>query len=571
MDAFDVIVVGSGGAGLTAAWYARTAGASVLVVNKGFAGRTGSTITTGGGISVAGESLCAHGLPGDAGDREADFFADTLRAGQFLGDQRLVEAMVTGVGAEVRRLADLGAPLRFPPRAPGHSSGRGVLLDGPPMQRLLVREAVRAGVRFAENIQATGILRDGGGRAVGLAALDRAAGESVVIRGGAVILATGGSTANWSLRTAPEELSGDGHAMALEAGAALIEMEMLQFLPCCLTAPDIWRGLQFPWIIGPQAGIRAWLLNRYGERFMARWDPERMELATRDLVSLGSAWEVAEGRGSPNGGVYLSWAHLPRDILDHAHEIVGSVSRDWRWQGFDMTPLIGRIRAGHAIEVAPAAHFSMGGIRIGPDGATAVPGLYACGEAAGGLHGANRLSGNAGAQILVQGKAAGQNAARFVRTAGPGDAPRNTAELLDRLHAPRHQTGGPVPAEVKAALTGLAERALSPVRGGETLDAALADLRALAADALPRLSLRTAERRWNRDWFDALDCAAAVPVLEAALLAARARRRSIGAHYRRDGAGEPDGVLSHGIIRRTGTTLDHRFVPVAFPLTEPVP
>lgn len=571
MDAFDVIVAGSGGAGLTAAWTARTAGASVLVLNKGFAGRTGSTITTGGGISVAGESLLAHGLPGDAGDREEDFFADTLSAGQFLGDQRLVEAMVTGIGAEVRRLADLGAPLRFPARAPGHSSGRGVLLDGPPMQRLLVREAVRAGVRFAENLQATGILRDGGGRAAGLTALDRAAGEAVVLRAGAVVLATGGTTSNWSLRTAPEELTGDGHAMALDAGAELVEMEMLQFLPCCLTAPDIWRGLQFPWIIGPQAGIRAWLLNRYGERFMARWDPERMELATRDLVALGSAWEVAEGRGSPNGGVYLSWAHLPRDILDHAHAIVGSVSHDWRWQGFDMTPLVERIRAGHAIEVAPAAHFSMGGIRIAPDGGTAVPGLYACGEAAGGLHGGNRLSGNAGAQILVQGKAAGQSAARFARAEGPGGRPRNTAELLDRLHAPLHRTGGPVPAEVKATLTRLAERALAPVRGGEALDAALSELRGLAADALPRLSVRTAERRWNRDWFDALECAAAVPVLEAALLAARARRRSIGAHYRRDETGEPDRPLSHGIIRRTGATLEHRFAPVAFPLSSPSP
>lgn len=218
-ERFDVIVVGSGGAGLNAAWHARAEGARVLLLNKGFAGRTGATVTTGGGISVAGESLIAQGLPGDAADREEVFLADTLRAGQFLGDQRLVEAMVTGIAPEVRRLVDLGAPVTFATRAPGHTSGRGVLVSGPDMQRALVREAVKAGVRFLENVQATGLLRDGDGRVVGLTALDRARSEALSLGAGAVVLATGGATSNWSLRTAPEELTGDGHAMALDAGA----------------------------------------------------------------------------------------------------------------------------------------------------------------------------------------------------------------------------------------------------------------------------------------------------------------------------------------------------------------
>jgi succinate dehydrogenase/fumarate reductase flavoprotein subunit len=310
MDAFDTVVVGSGAAGLTAAWHARRAGANVLVLSKGFVGRSGATIATGGGVSIAGRQVAELGFDADPADTEDHFLEDTLRAGQFLGDQRLVAAMVHGVATEVRHLIDEGARVTVARRPPGHSSGRGVNIAGPEIQRVLTRRAVKSGVKFREDFQAAAILRCDG-EAAGVAGIDRRTGDVETLPARSVVLATGGTTSNWRLRTAPEELTGDGHAMALEAGAELIEMEMLQFLPCCLVAPDIWRGLQFPWILGPQNGIRAWLLNKYGERFLSRWDPERVELATRDVVSAAMATEVLEGRGSPNGGVYMSWAHLP--------------------------------------------------------------------------------------------------------------------------------------------------------------------------------------------------------------------------------------------------------------------
>lgn len=575
MDSWDVIVIGSGAAGLVAAWHARAAGANVLVVNKSLVGRSGATITSGGGVSVSGRTAVELGFEANPDDTDEIFFSDTIRSGSFLSDQKLVAAMVEGVGDELRRLIADGAKVSAPKHAPGHSSGRGVRIPGPSMQRVVTTAALRAGVRFREDFQSTDLLtRDGA--VIGVAGLDRRTGVVEALHGRAIVIATGGATSNWSLRTAPEELSGDGQAMALAAGADLIEMEMLQFLPCCLVAPDMWRGLQFPWILGPQSGVRAWLLNRYGERFMARWDPERMELATRDVVAAASAAEVFEGRGSPNGGVYLSWAHLPRDIVDNFTQWSRSFSTDWRWEGFDMTPLVERIRAGYAIEVAPAAHFSLGGIRVDVDGSTGVPNLYACGEVTGGVHGGNRLSGNAGAQVLVQGKAAGRSAAALAL--GQADnaanlvAPEQWRAVQARIKAPFERPDGIAPFDMKRRLGQLVDSALGAVRAGAALAKALDEVRGIARDDISRLACRNRDAGWNRDWSDALECMSALPVIESALLSALARTGSLGAHRRHDRKEQAaTTTLEHGLISRQAGSdaLLHRAEPVRFPFLAP--
>ncbi|MDB5712937.1 MAG: putative Succinate dehydrogenase [Sphingomonadales bacterium] len=569
---WDVIVIGAGGAGLTAARHARNAGADVLVVNKGLVGRTGATITSGGGISAAGSTLVALGFDTDGADNEQHFIEDTICSGQFLSDQRLVQSMAEEVGRDLADLIAMGVRPRVTKRAPGHSSGRGASVAGPVMQKAVTGGAVKAGVRFREDFLSAGLLRDSDGAVVGVAGLDRRTGAVESISGRAVIIATGGTTSNWRVRTAPEELTGEGQSMALEAGAELIEAEMLQFLPCCVIAPEIWRGIQFPWTIGPQAGVRAWLLNRYGERFLQRWDPENIELATRDVVAAASAAEVAAGRGSPNGGVYLSWAHLPRDIIENMPLWSKSLAADGRYQGFDFTPLIDRVKAGYAIEVAPAAHFSLGGIRIDVDGNTQIPGLYACGEATGGLHGGNRLSGNAGAQMLVQGRRAGIAAARAAkRNYGIGPA-TNWNELRDRIEAPFARTSGVAPTDLAQRLGALTDRALAPIRDGVQIDEALGEIADIRTNALPDLAVRQRDRAHNRDWGAALECRAAVDVLEAALLGAKTRTRSLGAHQRTDSPAKDDAGdkrLYHGIIAASAVGLVHRALPVAFPLLSP--
>jgi succinate dehydrogenase/fumarate reductase flavoprotein subunit len=531
----DVAVLGSGAAGLLAATEAAIHGASVVVLTKGQVGRSGATATITGDISVDGGTIKQLGLAGDSADSVERFYEDTLAGGAGLNDPVLAQLMVEGVGAELRLLLDAGLKVAGIGHAPGHRHPRGVLVSGMQMLQILTRNAMKAGVQFRDEFYATDVLT-ADGAATGLAGIDLRSGDCAGVEAASVVLATGGGAMSYPITTAPEELVGDGYRMAAEAGAELIDMEMVQFLPCCLVEPPLWRGIQFPWIIGPQSGTRAWLLNRYGERFMTRYDPDRMEMSTRDIISIACVREVLEGRGGPSGGVFMSWAHLPRDILDFLPQWYGKplLHANWSWEGFDFAPLVERIRQGYAVEVAPASHFHMGGVRTDASGESRVPGLFACGEVAGGVHGANRLSGNACSQFLVQGRRTGRAAAARAQA---GSAPvtaavwKNTVATIER---PLTQRGGIAPNEVRERLQAIAKRALNVVRNGNDLAAALKEIRAVRTDDLPRLAAVSASRPYNRGWIDAIETRSAVLTAEAIALSATARLESRGAHFRTD-------------------------------------
>ena len=235
-----------------------------------------------------------------------------------------------------------------------------------------------------------------------------------------------------------------------------------------------------------------------------------------------------------------------------------------------MTPLVKRIRAGEALEVAPAAHFSMGGVRIATSGETGVPGLFAAGEVAGGLHGANRLSGNAGAQILVQGKAAGISAAHHATANQAWADAINLDEANAATQVPITSGDSSVLASaLRVQFDDISNEALGPIREHGKLESALSQLRSLAHSAVPNLTRRHEQACWNRDWAEALEVRMAQPILEATVLAAQKRLVSIGAHHRCDALERPEQRYAHGLIHRDGDGLAHRFQPVSFEHARP--
>jgi succinate dehydrogenase/fumarate reductase flavoprotein subunit len=555
---WDVAVLGAGAAGVNAAYHARQQGARVLLLSKGLVGRGGATVSSGGRIAVCGETLREElGLDGDGEDTRARFARHIEEAGAGLGDSGLAQVLIDGVGAELRRLADAGVKFPITQGGTGRGPGSSVRVPGPELQRVLNQFAVNAGVRIWEDFQAVRLLeRDG--RVVGVVGIDRRRGTVEAVSAKAVVLATGGASSNWRLRDTPEDLFGEGQAMALKAGAALVDMEFIQFLPCCVVNPPLWRGHQFPWrVLGPPGGVHAWLLNRRGERFMARWAPDPMEFAPEAVIAKAMAHEIAEGRGSASGGVYLSWAHLPHGVLRDLPRWSAQVDANWNWQGHDIKPLVDTVLAHGAVEVAAAAHFCLGGVKIDVDGWSGTPGLFACGEAAGGLHGADRIQGAAVAQALAQGRMAGAGAARAAADADPAPLPP-LQEISAEIQTPLRRSEGLAPFEVKRRLVGVVDTALGPMRSGETLAAALDAVRDIRRNSLPKLACRSADPILNRDWMEALECEAAALVMEAALLSAQARPRSVGSHQRLDDPADGEIDQWNSVVSLKDSELVHR-------------
>lgn len=573
MGEIDVLVVGSGAAGMLAAVAAAKSGQTTVLVSKGQIARSGATATITGDCSVDGRT-CVDllGLTADRQDTQDAFFEDTIIGGKFLNDQRLAEVLVRDIGPLVKLMQEGGLRLGNPIRGPGHRAARGVWVSGMELMQTLRKMMIKLGVQVREEFFCTDLLLNDG-MVAGLAGIDQRSGEVIALKAKAVVLATGGGMMIYPVQTAPEELTGDGHSMALRAGAELVDMEMVQFLPCTLLNPPIWRGIQFPWVLGPQSGIRAWLLNRFGERFMAKWDPVNMELSTRDIISIACMKEVVEGRGGPTGGVFISWAHLPPEIIDFAAKwyFRTHLHGNWQWEGFDFADLVDGIKKGRAVEVIPASHFFMGGVAIDMQCATRVPGLFACGELAGGVHGANRLTGNATTQILVQGSAAGTAAAAYSKHEKQMDVPPAAwMAARQNLLAPLERESGVLPHEIKEELQRFANLKVGMLRNQDSLKEALEGARRLRRDALPKLYCRAKDRVYNKEWADAVECQSMLDTLESTALSALRRQESRGAHYREDfpsqdnSAAPWNGIISmkgDEIAHSTRATYTHRLAP----------
>lgn len=537
----DLLVIGSEAAGARAAIEAKRCGeGTVLLVSKGRFGKSGATVSAGAGIAIDSRSARELlGLPGNMEDSPEAFYEDTLQEGRFINNKLLARSLTQDAGIRTKELADWGMKITGLFQPPGHRYPRSVYTSGLEILRALKKECKRLSVEVVEEFFVTDLLIGGTNEIIGAVGINLRTGEFLPIMAKAVVLATGGAHLIYPLRTASDFLSGDGQAMAWRVGAEFVDMEMTQFNPCTFQIPSAWRGISFPFWIGPEGGLDIWLLNRYGERFMKYWDPEKMEKSTRDKLAIAIAHEIAEGRGGPNGGVYYSMRHLPTNLIDffpHWYR-KPNLTNDWTFRkGFNFKRLVSDLKNGLAIEVAPAIHFFMGGIAINQNGEATVPGLFAAGEVAGGVHGANRLSGNALSQTLVQGAVAGRSAAKFSKKVKRHQDLRNEIfeKLKEKAWKPLHRRSGTTSYELRKEIQTIAERSIGVIRNAESLKNALEELKTLKKECASSMICRSKEPVYNLEWMECMQIENLLIVCESIAKSARSRAESRGSHYRQD-------------------------------------
>lgn len=520
----DILILGSGGAGLMAALHAYDADPRlrIVVASKGLIGKSGCTRLVQGGFNVAL----------DPGDSPALHFRDTIAGGQFLNDQELAWTLVSEAPEIIRRLEtkvgvffDRRPDGRIHQKAfAGQSFDRTVHrgdLTGIEIVSRLHDQLFARDIRLLDETRAVELLHDRpGGRIAGALLLRQAAGEFVLAQARVVVLATGGGPRMYTFSAPSLEKTGDGYAMAYRAGCDLIDMEMMQFHPTGLLAGAsrlsgmvLEEGLR---------GAGAHLLNGRGERFMARYDPARMERATRDVVARASYLEIMAGRGTPAGGVLLDASHLGAAFV---LENFPGMARRCAEVGYDL--------ARRPVDVIPTAHFHMGGVRIAPGCRTALPGLLVAGEDAGGVHGANRLGGNGVAESCVFGARAGLTAAELC-AALPEAAPdvREADDAYRAATAPLGRKSAESPFAVRDALQETMWLYAGLVRDESGLRRALDEIAALE-ERLPRAGAPAAPQA-NLAWQQVLDCRNLLTAARLTAAAALYRRESRGSHARRD-------------------------------------
>jgi succinate dehydrogenase/fumarate reductase flavoprotein subunit len=540
----DVLVLGAGGAGLCAALHAADAAPalSIAVVVKGLLGRAGCTRMVQGGynaVLAAPDSLEAH-------------LSDTLAGGGFINDQDLVWTLVTEAPRRVLELESRYGCLfdrtpegrihqkPFAGQSHDRTIHKGDLTGIEIMNRLAEQVLTRPSIRSFEECRAVELLRDADGRAAGALVLDVREGRLLAVRARATLLAMGGGPTMYRIIACSADKAADGIALAYRAGLPLRDMEMIQFHPTGLVVPgSLMTGALL------EEGLRGaggHLRNGAGERFMARYDAARMERSTRDLVARASFLEVAEGRGSPNGGVFIDVSHLGAEVVERSFRGMVKRCRDF-----------GRDLARAPVEVFPTAHFMMGGVVIDTACRTALEGLFAAGEDTGGVHGANRLGGNGVAESTVFGGIAGDRMAEFVEQR---PWPRLSAAALAELARPFAAPPGPGDARDLYAMQRRLRETMwedaGLVRDEAGLRRALAVVEELA-ERLPAVGV-PGHRALNTAWQDWLNLDSQLAAARLIVLSALERRESRGAHFRRDFPdASPDAPVSVRVRRQHGT------------------
>ncbi|WP_010277691.1 L-aspartate oxidase [Paenibacillus senegalensis] len=526
-ERYDVIIIGSGGAGLRAALAAAEQGARPVVLSKGEAHRSGGTLS-------AHYSFCAV-LPDPVpGDSPQVFAEDIMRSGEGISDPRLVRVLAEQAGHAVAYAQKLG--VNFDPDEAGspkphlgwlagHTYSRAVHVKNV-VGREIIRALLKAVKQASIPIHSFTLVTDlivAQGQVRGACALHLPTGELRIYEAPSVIMATGGGSQIYELNTNPFEATGDGYAIALRAGAELVDMEFVQHYPSVLVSPPGARGLMFNSGILIPKGAR--LLNRHGEDFWDRYGVGPLREATRDVLSNIMSQEIAAGNGTDNGGLWISTRGMnPDDFPQMQQRLLQDTG----------LPADAQER-----EVAPGAHYFMGGLRISPDTATTLPGLFAAGECAGGIHGANRLAGNALSENQVFGAIAGSRAAAYALAhplqpaAGQARAAEEAALEPARKLLERSGQGDP-PQAGWAEVQSLMQQHVGATRTAAGLSLAVKRLGELRAEARERFAARDTALAYNRDLAKALELRNMIDTAWCVANAALARRETRGAHVRLD-------------------------------------
>ena len=535
--AHDVLIVGAGGAGMYAAIAAARAGASVALVDKGLVGRGGATIMAQMTVAAA------------LGEQEADdcviHLHDTLAAGRGLCDEELSRLLCDDAPARIREMENWGTRWAREDghlkqeTAPGHSRKRCCYVDflntGPAVAATLRRKVSEtAGIRRISNVAVVEIVvKDG--RACGVIALDLTSGTLLCFQAKAVILAAGGLTKLYARTSASANMGGEAYALALWAGAELMDMEFVQFFPIGHLAPRLvgmdpimWDPFRYK--LGGKLlnGEFAEFIDHYGATDFGCYT------ATRDIAAYAILKEVEHGRGTAHGGAYLDFRHVGEARLRTAF---GPVIDRLLANGIDL--------AKTPVEVGPIAHYHMGGVRVNSRMESRVQGLYAAGEAVGGANGANRLSGNAISEAFVFGHRAGQSAGEYARNVSAAGTSHDFTVALERLNDLKPKRfSGPAPVVLQNELQTLMWNQAGPFRTGEKLAQALARIAEMTDVELPALRI-AAQTSYNIDLHDWFELRAMLTSARLVVSAALARTESRGAHQREDYPDSCDQLEKH--------------------------
>ncbi len=549
---YDVIIIGAGGAGLRAAIESARSGAKTAIITKSLLGKAHTVMAEGG---------CAAALTNaDPRDGWKVHFHDTMKGSKWLANWRMAEYHAKEAPDRVRELEQWGAVFdrtrknlinqrnfgghTFPRLAHvGDATGLEII-------RTLQERGIHEGIDIFMEYTVRTLLKEGD-RVTGCVAYTRVEGDIHAFSAKSVVLATGGITRCWSVCSGSWEYTGDGHALALWAGAELRDMEFVQFHPTGMVWPPSVRGILVTEGVRGEGGR---LTNSEGSRFMFNYVPEMFagdhadtieesdqwveevvsgklatvrrppELLTRDVVAKAINSEVKAGRGSPHGGAFLDISHRGEEAI--LKKLPSMHHQFKELAGVDISK--------EPMEVGPTAHYVMGGVRVDAESQeTTVPGLFACGEVASGLHGANRLGGNSLSDLIVFGKRAGEYAAKRAKDlAQPSIDEEQVGQAIDDMLAPLMREGGENPGQIYDEMRDMMQAKVGIIRTKNELEEALEDIKSFKERALACSS--GTSRKYNSGWHQALDLINMADVSHAATLAAITREESRGGHTRDD-------------------------------------